>query len=114
MRTIIAGSRNIFDYNLIKEVISRSKFDISEIISGNAKGVDRLGEKYGREELIPVRIMPAFWALYGKKAGFYRNYSMALYSNALIAIWDGSSSGTKHMINIARKKKLKIYIQIIE
>lgn len=35
---------------------------------------------------------------------------MANYAEALIAIWDGQSKGTKMMIDIANKKGLKVYI----
>jgi len=35
---------------------------------------------------------------------------MADMSNALIAIWDGKSKGTKHMIDIANKKGLKVFV----
>jgi hypothetical protein len=38
---------------------------------------------------------------------------MADYADALIAIWDGKSKGTKHMIDIAKKKGLKVFINEI-
>ena len=39
-----------------------------------------------------------------------RNAEMAKCSDALIAFWDGESSGTRHMINFARKRGLDISI----
>lgn len=44
MRTIIAGSRGIWDYKLIDQAVIESKFDMSVVISGTANGVDKLGE----------------------------------------------------------------------
>lgn len=35
---------------------------------------------------------------------------MAVYAEALIAIWDGRSKGTKHMIAMAKKRELPIFI----
>lgn len=38
---------------------------------------------------------------------------MAENADALIAIWDGSSRGTKHMIDIGVKNGLKMYIKTV-
>jgi hypothetical protein len=35
---------------------------------------------------------------------------MADYAEVLIACWDGTSKGTKHMIDIAREKGLKVFV----
>jgi predicted Rossmann fold nucleotide-binding protein DprA/Smf involved in DNA uptake len=59
MKTIIAGSRYIQDYSLLDKVIKKSGFKITEIISGTAKGVDRLGEKYALDNNIPLSKYPA-------------------------------------------------------
>lgn len=53
----------------------------------------------------------ADWDLDGKSAGFKRNVKMAEYADALVAFWDGSSRGTKHMIDIAKEKGLDIRIK---
>lgn len=38
---------------------------------------------------------------------------MALHADAVIAIWDGESKGTKHMIDIAIDKNLTLHIHRI-
>jgi len=111
MKVIIAGSRNITDYSYIENVIKESQFEITEIVSGTARGVDSLGENYAVINDIPLKKFPAQWDLYGKSAGYRRNADMAKYADALIAIWDGKSKGTTHMINEAKKKGLKLYIK---
>lgn len=113
MKVIIAGSRNIEEYGSLIFAIKQSKLKISTIISGTADGVDKLGERYGKEFNIPVLKFPADWETYGKSAGYKRNLQMAENADALIALWDGKSKGTKHMINIARKKQLKVFVFII-
>jgi hypothetical protein len=37
---------------------------------------------------------------------------MAKYADALIAVWDGKSRGTKNMIDEAKKLGLKVYVKI--
>tara|TARA_R110001583_G_scaffold38377_1_gene124062 strand:+ start:4298 stop:4456 length:159 start_codon:yes stop_codon:yes gene_type:complete len=45
-----------------------------------------------------------------KVAGPKRNEQMANYSDTLVAFWDGKSAGTKHMIEVAKSRNLKIKI----
>lgn len=110
MRVIIAGSRSFSDYDSLKQVIQESKFEINQVISGGAKGADFLGEKYAKDNNIDLRIFPAKWDEFGKKAGFIRNKEMADNADALIAFWDQKSKGTKSMIDIAENKGLKVYV----
>jgi len=111
MRTIVAGGRNCNSYDILKKAISQCGWTPSVVISGAAKGADILGEQWATENLIPCERFPADWNKYGKKAGFIRNVQMAEVAEGLIALWDGESRGTKHMIDIANKKGLKVYIQ---
>lgn len=111
MRIIIAGSRTITNYNSVVEAIEESRFNITTIISGRANGIDQLGERYGKEHNIPIDMYPADWVQYGKRAGYIRNQQMASNADGLIAIWDGVSEGTNHMINIAKHKKLLIFFK---
>lgn len=80
------------------------------MVSGGASGVDLYGEKWARKNDIPIKRFPADWAKYGKRAGLIRNVEMANYADGLIAIWDGQSRGTKHMIDVAKDKGLVVYI----
>jgi RNAse (barnase) inhibitor barstar len=117
MRTIIAGSRSFTNYELFKEHMKNEMCFITTIISGGACGVDYLGECLAKEFDIPLEIYKAEWAKYGKSAGYKRNQLMADKADRLIAWWDGESKGTKHMIDIAKKKKMPItlfYTQNVE
>jgi len=114
MKTIIAGSRTIEDYELLSKIIKESNFKIDLIVSGGAKGVDELGERYAREHAIPLKLFPADWDKYGKSAGMIRNQQMVDYADSLIAIWDGKSKGTAHTINQAKKKGLQLKIHLIK
>jgi hypothetical protein len=111
IKVIIAGSRDFDNYNeLCKfcDYVLQNQKEI-EIVSGTARGADQLGEKYAIEREYPIKQFPADWSI-GKSAGYIRNEEMAKYADALIAFWDGKSKGTEHMINLAKKYKLKIKI----
>ena len=110
MKTIIAGSRNIIDYELVKQAIEESGFAITEVISGDARGVDQLGSRWANEKGIAVRHFPAQWEKQGRAAGHIRNGQMANVADALIAITTGSP-GTASMIKKAQKKGLQIFIK---
>lgn len=110
MKVIIAGSRTITDYKHVEEAAKLSKFEISEVVSGTAPGVDRLGELYGHELTVGVKRFPADWKTHGKNAGPIRNRVMAEYAEALIAVWDGKSVGTKNMIDTARELSLRVFV----
>lgn len=110
MKTIIAGSRGINDYSIVLEAIEHSGFEITEVVSGTARGVDKLGERYAVENVIPITRFVPDWNKYGKRAGFLRNAEMGDYAEALVAVWDGESRGTKQMIDYATKKGLKVFV----
>jgi hypothetical protein len=110
MRVIIAGSRTITEYALVEQAVRESGFQITEVLSGGARGVDQLGEAWARRTGIPVRCFAADWERFGKRAGYVRNEQMAGCAEGVIAVWDGSSPGTSHMIGIAREKGLKVFV----
>lgn len=114
MRVIVAGSRDITDYIFIRDSIYESNLGITTLISGNARGVDQLGERWAKENNIPIEIYPVTkedWNTLGKKAGHIRNIKMAQNADALFAIWDGKSPGTKNMIENAIKYNLKLEVK---
>jgi len=113
MKVIIAGGRNIVSLNVARHVIKDSGFIITEVVSGTARGADQLGEEYADNNGIPIKPFEPDWTKYGKRAGFIRNADMGNYAQGLIALWDGKSRGTKHMIDYATKKELKVYVGII-
>ena len=110
MKTIIAGSRGIHDYALLCRAVANSSLHISRVLSGHAPGVDRLGERWALENDVPCRRYLPEWDRYGTEAGFRRNEQMAKDAEALIAVWDGHSRGTAHMVKVAQQKRLKVFI----
>lgn len=113
MRTIIAGSRGITDYRLVEVAANTCPWKITMVVSGTARGVDTLGERWALEHGLPVMRFPADWSTYGRSAGLRRNVTMADYSDALLALWDGESRGTAHMIECARERGLTIQVHTL-
>ena len=114
LNLIIAGSRDITntDYILdkIKHYLQNYTEDNITILSGNARGVDKIGETYANNNKIQCNIYPADWKSHGKSAGYKRNITIANNANALLAFWNGQSKGTKHMIDISKECNLKVRI----
>lgn len=98
MKVLIAGSRDFSDYDLLEAQVDQVANNITEIISGTARGADRLGEEYARRHKISIKKMPAEWDRLGKQAGFARNKQMSRVADIGIIFWDGHSRGTANMI----------------
>lgn len=116
MRTIIAGSRTITDPYILIDAIDSCGWEITKVLCGMAKGVDELGRQWALDCDISVYYYPPVWRVgeaYDKFAGFKRNIEMAKNADALLAVWDGISKGTGHMIDTARKYKLKTYVHLV-
>lgn len=115
-RIIVAGGRRFANYPLLKhkmDVITKNLRESGayiQIVSGKAPGVDTLGEKWARQRGVTVKEFPADWESHGKRAGYIRNKQMAEYGTHLVAFWDGSSPGTKLMIELAKEHGLTVRV----
>lgn len=117
-RTIVAGSRTIYDEEVVRkglEVAPDQWFDpIAEIIHGDAHGVDTTAAEVIREDLLADVIVAAgYKGKYGTRGPLLRNGDMASYADNLIAIWDGVSTGTEDMFNKALNKGLNVHVHQI-
>ena len=83
---------------------------VIKIISGMANGADTLAIRYADEHKMTKVLFPANWKSYPRIAGFLRNRDMLNIATHLIAFWDGKSSGTKDMIDIAQEKGIPVWI----
>lgn len=111
-KVIIAGGRDFKDRDLLFSKCDAilKNIDVSKIVSGTANGADKLGEEYALLRGYELKRFPADWDKNGKAAGMIRNTEMAKYATHLIAFWDGNSRGTKHMIDTAKTKGLKVRV----
>ena len=107
-RLVVAGSRNFDDYALLSAELDKllaGKTNIT-IVSGTARGADRLGERYASEHNLRIERFPAEWEKYHKGAGPIRNMQMDQSADTVIVFWDNESSGTKNIIECARKQDI--------
>jgi hypothetical protein len=109
MELVIFGSRGISDYTLVKDLVDKFVQEMNpaedlEIVSGMARGVDTLAVRYAEERNIRLNRFPADWKKFGRKAGPLRNIEMSEYADYGLAIWDGVSRGTAHMISLMENR----------
>lgn len=109
-RVVICGGRDFNDYAfaefclnwiLLKKI--EEGYDIV-VVSGGARGADKIGECWARSKGFEIDVHPADWDRYGKQAGYLRNVEMVDSCDGVVAFWDGESKGTKHTIDYANKK----------
>lgn len=131
MKVIIAGSRNITNIKWVEIAVAafsdpiaypnpETRPVITEVVCGEAKGVDTLGKEWAIKNNIPVKSFPANWDKYGRSAGYRRNEEMAKHADRLIAVmWIQDHKnmigtiGTRHMIDIAKLKPMPYLIQYV-
>lgn len=112
----IIGSRNISDDKILEKAIAFHKIDlkeVSEIVSGGARGVDTLSKWLSERHNIilkeflpdwkdletpPVFIKENQYGKYNAIAGLSRNKKICEYADKMLAIWDGESKGTEFSI----------------
>lgn len=110
MRVIIAGGRDyrltVGDYAMLNQM--RGELPITSVVCGMARGADMSGRTWARISNLPVDEHPAKWDEHGRSAGPIRNREMAEVADALIAFPGGR--GTNDMIDVAKKKGLKVVL----
>lgn len=100
MKLLIIGSRSIDSFDISSLVPKETNL----IISGGAKGIDKIAEKYADDNNISKLIMRPEYKLYGKAAPLKRNEAMINIADKIIIIWDGKSKGTEYSIRYAKNK----------
>lgn len=100
-RVAVVGSR---DYPSLGEVrrYVRAQPPDTTIISGGARGVDRVAAYEAQCCGMAIEVYPADWAK-GKSAGFQRNATIVERCTEVAAFWDGVSKGTAHTIKLAQR-----------
>jgi hypothetical protein len=110
MRVLICGGRDYNDFGRVEramEVVQDNYYARATcIISGHARGADRLGEDYAAKNDLELEIYPAKWDVYGKSAGYKRNVQMAEEGKPNVILAMPGGRGTDMMIKIGIDKKI--------
>jgi hypothetical protein len=114
-KLVITGGQTFSDLKRLTRVCDhrlseKSKTHSIEIVSGCDNGADKLGEAYAYSRGYAVKRFPADWDGFGKAAGHIRNKQMVMYTDAVIAFWDGRSREARHMIYLARAKQMPLRV----
>ena len=131
-RVVIAGSRSLKDYAAVAaalDTLLRPEKGAFEVVHGGAGGVDTWAGRWAHERGLPVTVMPAPWHVlqgphvmrrtnraghvFNASAGLDRNLHMATYASRVIALWDGKSRGTQHMITLAKLLGRPVTVEVL-
>lgn len=107
MIVVVAGSRKYRKLTAVTALVESFPLDY-RVLTGGAQGVDERAYSIAKRRGIALPRMNADWDTDGLAAGAIRNRKMLDAADCVYAFWDGKSSGTEDMINIARQAgKLK-------
>ncbi len=108
MKVAVIGSRNLRVDDLGKYLPD----DVTEIVSGGARGVDTSAREYALANDIKLTEFLPEYDKYGRGAPLRRNITIIEYADLVLAFWDGSSHGTKYVIDNCKKRgvPVKVYV----
>ena len=109
MIVAVIGSRSLTVNNLGKYLPEST----TEIVSGGARGVDSCAKAYAVQKGLKLTEFFPDYSTYGRKAPLIRNQLIINYADCVFAFWDGSSRGTKFVINACRSqgKPIRLFIK---
>lgn len=113
-RVALVGSRNYVDYDIFKQNVDATleRWGLTPecvvVVSGGAKGVDTLAERYAKEctATAAAMVFKPDWDTHGKKAGILRNADIIDAAEYCIAFPSHSGKGTQDSIKRANAKKI--------
>ncbi|MGI6265425.1 MAG: hypothetical protein ACOYJY_08220 [Acutalibacteraceae bacterium] len=97
MRIAIVGSR-VAPADMVARVLAHLPRGASEIVSGGADGVDAAAAEVARRLDLPLREFLPDYAAYGRSAPLRRNEQIIAYADEVLAFWNKTSAGTRHVI----------------
>ena len=109
MRVGIIGSRNLAVPDLERYLPP----EVTEIVSGGARGVDSSARAYALAHGIPLREFLPEYERYGRGAPLRRNDQIVDASDLVIAFWDGVSRGTAYTIRQCRRRNVPCRVFVI-
>ena len=106
MKVAIIGSRSL----IINDLQNYLPENVTEIVSGGAKGIDTCAKEYALAHGIKLTEFLPEYEKYGKSAPLKRNLQIIEYADEVIAFWDGVSTGTIYVIESCKKANKKITV----
>lgn len=113
-KVIVAGSRGYTHkrdntYNFIRRTLDEEYLKEEFIVvSGKANGPDEAGYKWSERNSRLSLNFPAMWR--HKGSGYIRNAIMGTVATDAMVFWDGSSTGSQHMIKYMQSKNKPVKV----
>lgn len=108
MKVAIVGSRGL----QVAHLVTYLPDDVTEIVSGGAKGVDTCARAYAQSHQIKLTEFLPDYRKYGRSAPLKRNISIIEYADLVLAFWDGTSHGTKFVIDNCKKRGIPVRVYV--
>ena len=106
MKLAIIGSRTLTQVSIEAYI----PHNVSEIVSGAARGIDTLAKNYAEKNAIPLIEFRPQYDRYGRAAPLKRNEEIAAYADEALVFWDGKSKGTEYTIELFKKRQKKVTV----
>ena len=106
MKVAVIGSRGLQVNDLEKYLPEET----TEIVSGGAKGIDTSAREYALKNGIKLTEFLPKYDIYGRSAPLKRNIEIIEYADIVLAFWDGTSRGTKYVIDNCKKMGVTVRI----
>ncbi|MBE6757927.1 MAG: DUF2493 domain-containing protein [Ruminococcaceae bacterium] len=106
MKVAVIGSRGL----IVPDLERYLPADVTEIVSGGARGVDTSAARWARANGIPLTEFLPKYEIYGRRAPLVRNVTIVEYSDLVLAFWDGRSRGTAFVIEQCRARGVPVKI----
>jgi hypothetical protein len=108
MRVAVVGSRGLS----VPDLGAYLPPETTEIVSGGARGVDTSAREYAAAHGIKLTEFLPEYEKYGRRAPLVRNITIIENADLVMAFWDGSSHGTKFVIEECRNRGVPVRIFI--
>ena len=108
MRVAVIGSRGLQVNDLGKYLPD----EVTEIISGGARGVDTSAREYATEHGLKLTEYLPEYNKYGRSAPLKRNITIIESADLVLAFWDGKSPGTRFVIGSCEKKNIPMAVYV--
>ena len=126
MKVGIVGSRSITEYEPVRLAIWQSPWFESKdmtppkkwgytLVSGGADGVDSSAAEFAEEVGVPIDVIEPDWDDWSDgHPALSRNTEIVKKSDAIVAVWDGQSNGTRDSIDKALDRGVPIYVEVVD
>lgn len=106
MKVAVIGSRGL-QVDRLEDYLPAG---VTEIVSGGARGIDACARDYALLHGLKLTEFLPEYGKYGRAAPLRRNIAIIEYADLVLAFWDGSSRGTKFVIDSCKKRDIPVVV----